>query len=357
MRVQGFFFTLPDDVPFYENEEAYVRVKQSLVDYHSASSDLRQSFIDCSAYLVANPGSRVAPDAAEGDGEARLEVAIRRLSGCGGFLQDVNRALSALDTIIDPDHEDPSVDVSDALVAKAFSCKAFAFIEKYEAAVKNRNVRLANDHLYAAAIHADAAVSRGLVTPTALGVVSLLTRSAEQYKHDVRNSPRYRIFVSLWRAMDRRDEEMAAEDRKRAAKIAKAPNAYKCAAGGCGVEGTSKKALLRCSGKCPAEYKPSYCSKECQKTDWPVHKQICKPGSESKNSASAPATTGGPPIKVSMNDPSALDDEISSEVGGVERIIEFPHPGMPGGKLRIVSKHLSPAFLRYLKGSMSARGG
>jgi hypothetical protein len=71
------FFKLPDDVPFYEGQEEYVRVKESLVDYHIASRDLRSAVIECSKYLVANPGTSLIHGAADGDGEKRLEIAIR----------------------------------------------------------------------------------------------------------------------------------------------------------------------------------------------------------------------------------------------------------------------------------------
>jgi len=52
---------------------------------------------------------------------------------------------------------------------------------------------------------------------------------------------------------------------KRDAKVSKAPLKYVCAADDCGIQATKKSGLLRCAGKCPVVYKPSYCSKECQK--------------------------------------------------------------------------------------------
>ncbi|KAF7353363.1 MYND-type domain-containing protein [Mycena sanguinolenta] len=353
-RIKVFSFQPPDDISNYVNQREYMQAKDSILDYHSAwcrgdEDRCRSLYIQCSKYFAENPGTSLVSGAANGDGEKRLEIAIRRLSGCAGFSRDIEVALSHLDTIINPNNEDPAINVSAELLVKAVSCAAFGHLALYEAAARTDDIQLANDHLYAAAIYADAAVSRGLISSTSLWVPSVLSSSAEHYNVDIRNSPRYRVFKNLWGAWDKLDEELAAEERKRSIKVAKAPNAYARAADGCGVQGTSKTALLRCGGQCPPEYKPSYCSKQCQTRAWPAHKRICKPGSKKRV---VPPSDDDPIIEVDLDDPTAVDNEISIE-GSAERFIDFPHSAQPGGRLTIVSRHFSPVYLRYLRELMS----
>lgn len=69
----------------------------------------------------------------------------------------------------------------------------------------------------------------------------------------------------LWRLVERRGKAMDAAKRKREAKERRKPNAYQCANDGCPVRAASQMGLKQCAGPCPEEYKPSYCSKECQR--------------------------------------------------------------------------------------------
>ena len=110
-----------------------------------------------------------------------------------------------------------------------------------------------------------------LVSPIALQIASWIARVGERDGFDPRKSNPYCKLTALWRAEEARTKEWREEQRKMAAKIARAPNAYVCAAQGCGIEGSKKKSLMRCAGKCPVERKPHYCSKECQKNVSPHH--------------------------------------------------------------------------------------
>ena len=72
-------------------------------------------------------------------------------------------------------------------------------------------------------------------------------------------------LTALWRAMDKRTKQYQGAETKRTEKQNRRPNAYVCAGEGCGIEATSKSSLMRCSGPCTGENKPSYCSKDCQR--------------------------------------------------------------------------------------------
>lgn len=116
---------------------------------------------------------------------------------------------------------------------------------------------------------ADEACALGFVPPGVLSVGMTVERSGFRRKEDLKfpgwSTERFEKLSELWRAVDRRKAEIQREDMKRERKVRKDPNAYICAAEGCGIEATHKAALQRCSGKCAAEGKPAYCSKECQK--------------------------------------------------------------------------------------------
>ncbi|KZT63414.1 hypothetical protein DAEQUDRAFT_133399 [Daedalea quercina L-15889] len=82
----------------------------------------------------------------------------------------------------------------------------------------------------------------------------------------------YQVYSSAVPLERRRCIVMKWAEEQRDAKKRRKPNAYRCAREGCPVQATSQAALKRCGGPCPEEYKPYYCSKECQLQDRTIHK-------------------------------------------------------------------------------------
>ena len=121
------------------------------------------------------------------------------------------------------------------------------------------------DSVYRAAYLANECVSQGFVSPTTL-VIGLKTREMrDEGKWPEFNHERFTKLEALWDVVEKRYMDVEGKKQARDERVARAPRMYICAAPGCGIEGTKKSALLQCSGTCPANIKPSYCSKECQK--------------------------------------------------------------------------------------------
>lgn len=69
-------------------------------------------------------------------------------------------------------------------------------------------------------------------------------------------------YKELWSALDRRDQDMEKSRAKMDQKRMAHPNRYKWATVGCGIEAVSGHVFPRWSGKCDADKKPYYCSRE-----------------------------------------------------------------------------------------------
>jgi len=90
-------------------------------------------------------------------------------------------------------------------------------------------------------------------------------RRPEDNKFPEHSTERFERLTDLWETLDARSAEMAEENLKREVKVSKDPLCYSCAAEDCGIMATKKSTLWRCGGGCPPVFKPSYCSKYCQK--------------------------------------------------------------------------------------------
>ncbi|PIL26138.1 hypothetical protein GSI_11893 [Ganoderma sinense ZZ0214-1] len=181
--IQHFSLQMPDDFPFFENEEVLVRIRNAALYHYRCLPDLKEMFIECSEHLMPNTFVSLLPGFEDGDGEKALDIGLRYYSGCTVKAPNIDRALYVWEAITDEDHEWASVDVTQSLLARAYySCLAFAYFELHDRAQRGeavprdttlraanhplptakRDDKLANDLLYPSAVSANAAVAFGL---------------------------------------------------------------------------------------------------------------------------------------------------------------------------------------------------
>ena len=158
-----------------------------------------------------------------------------------------------------------SQNVPRRIKARAHSCLAAGWFERATEDHKRWNI----DSLYRAGSNANETILLGLISPGALragfSIESQGFRRQEDNRFPGLNTDRFERLTELWEAIDMRKEEVNKASAKRDAKVCRAPLKYVCSAEDCGIQATKKSGLLRCAGKCPVVFKPSYCSKECQK--------------------------------------------------------------------------------------------
>lgn len=298
---------LDEDMPLYENAEKYLCVKISCLTSRRVDHNLQQELAEATAYLTAVQGAALFEHASAGEPEAMLEMAVRSvlllelwllsplhypcryLSGCGTRKASNEGALYVLDALVDASCELAKARgvgvISRPLMAQAHSCAAQAHFHKFMASPAERAAMEADERSYSrpetlrlgvgrspleyfllAAHHANESIKLGLDSPIVLSVGMKIRQIGEVLGVDVQLTvTRGKLFRPLWCAVSRRYEELYEEERSRARKTNRNPNEYVCAAEGCGIGGERRAALLECSGRCPRDLKPHYCSKQCQK--------------------------------------------------------------------------------------------
>jgi len=152
--------------------------------------------------------------------------------------------------------------------AQAHSCLATGWFDRAVEEPESLNI----DSFYRAGSNANETVSLGLISPGALRAGFSIEKQGFRRPEDNRfpglDTDRFERLAELWEAIDMRMAEVNKVTAKRDAKVSKTPLQYVCAAGDCGIQATKKSGLLQCGGKCPTPFKPSYCSKECQRMVW-----------------------------------------------------------------------------------------
>ncbi|PIL36908.1 hypothetical protein GSI_00598 [Ganoderma sinense ZZ0214-1] len=200
---------------------------------------------------------------------------------------------------------------------------------------------------------ADWCAQGGFVPPIVVRVADWFATFRVRFGVDARTAlpDVFRHHRHFWPAYDAYVERQLEAERKRRAKVMKAPNLYACAASGCGIQAFKKGTLRQCGGDCPPETKPAYCSVECQAAHWNTHRFTCKEG----------VVEG--PFK-DDNDPDWEDietfdivvpwrdinfDESWTTKRGRELFIDIVNPSRArmGELLRVRSRTLNPTFLKW----------
>ncbi|RPD60876.1 hypothetical protein L227DRAFT_501141, partial [Lentinus tigrinus ALCF2SS1-6] len=305
----------------------------------------------------------------------------RLYAGCT-VRRNIEVAIDMLHSIIDQQHPMAVRDPPRFLIARALSFLTLIQYDLHEEAHAGRAVEpdpdgqlppsrryllpintpdiyLANILLRQAAVFANETAKFGFVSPYVLYLSQTLVRFGERDGIDVRNDPRFRNLTYLWRVHDIRKRQMLEEQSRRDRKVARVPDAYVCAAAGCRVSAVHQGGLRACSGRCPPERKPRYCSKECQTKDWKAHKAYCKPDDELEadvhdQSCTPPSSHEGSANmeseEATSSVPPSPDQRRSGD--GRERTIELEVPGHES--LNFQSAHLTPAYLKWMRAQISS---
>ncbi|KAI0737075.1 hypothetical protein C8Q80DRAFT_1115421 [Daedaleopsis nitida] len=347
----------------YANLDDLVILKQELYYDYRKPPDYRVVYRDIVQMIHDYPYERLQRGVQLKDGPMMLELGIRSIVGCEvqgyNYMEDVLELLERLTGLELPIMSLTGKTVEEihgvdyklrkrALAACAwlnflchFTCdpegSLYAYYER--------------PWLHNAAYYATMLCLQEPIPPIALRIGNWLMQLGRRYRVDIRAMEGFEKFAALWRTYDDFMISQAAAEKQRLTKILGAPNRYRCAADGCGIQAINSRALRKCSGNCPEQFKPHYCSLECQKKHWFVHRYACK------------RCLPSPPIVDDDNDPDWVDIEkydtryidnslpdwlIWSEWNGPEIFIDFPHPGTSyeGDIIRVRSKTFGPEFLR-----------
>lgn len=113
---------------------------------------------------------------------------------------------------------------------------------------------------------ANESVGYGHIPPIVIRVASWIMVLKAKYGVDLRKQGMLSEWrwPYLWKAYDEYLVLQRSKEAERLARISRAPNQYRCAADGCGIQVEHRKYLVKCRGNCPPETKPHYCSRDCQ---------------------------------------------------------------------------------------------
>ena len=295
---------VPPDVTMFQNMETYIYTRlKCLYAYNQQPNMSGELLRETSEFLKKNqPQNSYQWEAMCWDPEFRIDFAMRYgfffvfllypvdsvsfvnwactryMSGCPSR-KSWDGALTVLESFTDPKNEAYRRCDDKQTMDKVLACMALAYYEKYHYPRHRLSEMTAEEvefgrpkppfaspfaYLYLAAQYADAAARRGFVPSAVLMIGFYIQRLGDAMNVDATKMPLFEEFTDLWRVCLDRATEVFAEERQRLAKAKKMPNAYTCAAEECGIKAVKAAAFSACSGPCPADIKPRYCSRACQ---------------------------------------------------------------------------------------------
>ncbi|KZV60427.1 hypothetical protein PENSPDRAFT_740313 [Peniophora sp. CONT] len=225
------------------------------------------------ARLEAMPIETVLADAEAGDMWMQVELAMRLICGCT-IATDCDRAEEMLKAICRQDNDDPQ-------------------IRHVRAAAERLDAWYDSFQYYSATGLLDALYCAARRCSRALWIETVLPKSKPSLIPTPLCPIDLRVADSTYRHVDAgdfngRDLDPAKDEKmekirlawldhtvKRYVFLRYGPKAKICAHGPCESRGTEEKPLFRCEGNCPEQWKPLYCSKECQDKEARHHKTFC----------------------------------------------------------------------------------
>ncbi|RPD80646.1 hypothetical protein L226DRAFT_529112 [Lentinus tigrinus ALCF2SS1-7] len=345
------------------NWELYILLKQEIFYDYRNQPPYRELFSDASRDWIECPRERLERSAVLMDGPAMLELSLRNLSLADlkgspektlGMLKDLTGLIKREDGSI------PHVIGNTPLIRlRAMASIVYTKFRSLNWSQQTESLSSLQEGFMFTQIadFTDLCAMSDFLPPIVIRVMSWFAMLSVRFGVDLRSKiPSMRQNKDLWKAWDGYIIRQAALETARLAKIAKAPNQYRCAADGCEIQAVNKNAFKKCPGDCSGREKAHYCSKGCQRKHWMVHRYVC-----TRNPHAPIIDDDGDSEWIDIetyepnydSDDDLEDDAVWATVEGPEIFIDIPLSSVSWYRkddvLRIRTKTFSPAFLRSYK--------
>ncbi|KAI1789029.1 hypothetical protein LXA43DRAFT_601353 [Ganoderma leucocontextum] len=348
-------------IPYDHEFEVYTTLKEELFHDYRHRPDYKNLFTEGLRSLTDMPVEKLLHGLEMKDDPLILELCIRRFSGCQydeGF--DFSDTMDLLQRMTGHPRLNCVHGPSSLLRARAAATVAWGcFRCLYWSPYSNPFADISGPSMPASATFVDgmlrfAAVcaAADFIPPIVLRIASWAMSCNALYGINVWRTPLGAPYAPLRGTYEHHNALRNNDEAKRLAKVARAPNRYRCAADGCPIQCMTRGGLLRCGGHCLPSKKPYYCSMECQKRHWYVHRYECKQGISIVDDDGDPNWVDVETYKPApYQDNDLSDSQVWENDENPEIFVDIPETSwyQKGDFYRIRTKSLSPALLRSYK--------